>query len=254
MTDDIDISPGAKQNTLSGGSGNSPDVIPADRLSGMEAHAITPSCGEYAADRAGAGDPPLLSIEDTENDKISITTVLGDNSDAQSADYETDIHLTDDGTPNVAVGDDTAPPPASSVSDPGQPAKSVEVAALRAELEQLRGQIAARIETYERMAREYDEFREIFPGRDMSSLSEEVWEGVRQGLPLAAAYAYEEAKQKKRREIAAEVNRKNSNLSSGAIDGRGGGVFFSPGEVRAMSAAEVRSNYDKIIGSMKLWS
>ena len=100
---------------------------------------------------------------------------------------------------------------------------------------------------------EISEFSELYPDRVLTSLPNEVWEGVRAGLPLAASVAYCEAKQRRREAIAAEVNRRNSAASSGSVDGADV-EFYSPDEVRAMNAAQVRQNYSKILDSMKLWN
>ena len=80
-----------------------------------------------------------------------------------------------------------------------------------------------------------------------------MWDGVRSGLPLAASVAFYEAKQRRREAIAAEINQRNSEASSGSVDGADID-YYSPDEVRAMNAAQVRQNYSKILDSMKLWN
>ncbi len=132
--------------------------------------------------------------------------------------------------------------------------KAAEISDLRAEIERLRRQLDEQQKSFERMSREVAEFSELFPEKDLSSLPGEVWENVRRGMPLAAAYAYEAARRDKIARYAAEVNAKNRECSAGHIDGRGGTDYFSPAEVRSMSASEVRNNYTKILDSMKLWS
>lgn len=143
-----------------------------------------------------------------------------------------------------------------SESAPSQASEqsSNEMSELRAEVERLRAELNERLTAYERMTREYEEFREIYPDREASELSRQVWDDVRRGIPLAAAYAYEEAKARRREELAAEINRKNNAVSAGALHSGAGSDYFSPDEVRAMSAAEVRNNYEKIMASMKSWS
>ncbi len=167
---------------------------------------------------------------------------------------------TDDKSPEVEDEGGTEDEPEAgdeAGTDNGNPAQSQtpadpadELAILRAELEGLRSRLDEQNRYFERMSREIAEFTEVFPGEELGSLPGEVWESVRSGVPLAAAYAYDRARRKR----AAEINVKNSENSSGCLDGRGKTGFFTPNEVRSMSASEVRENYTKIIDSMKSWS
>ena len=140
------------------------------------------------------------------------------------------------------------------VTDPALPDYSAEIEGLKAEIGRLREELQSRRELDERLTAEYAEFCELYPGQSLSDLPECVWENVRRGMPLAAAFAYEEARRQRLEEKAAEINRRNTSLSSGSLDARCIPDHFSPAEVRAMSAAEVRANYAKIIESMKHWN
>lgn len=57
----------------------------------------------------------------------------------------------------------------------------------------------------------------------------------------------------KLRAKAEEVNRRNASLSAGRAGMNAAPEYYSPEEVRAMSAHEVRENYQKIRASMKRW-
>ena len=106
----------------------------------------------------------------------------------------------------------------------------------------------------ERADREYDEFRSLFPQMTLSELPDSVRDSVREGVPLLAAAALYELRRIRAAEAAAAANAANSELSF-ALEKRGDAdVFFSPEEVREMSASEVRSNYKKIIESMNHWN
>ena len=62
---------------------------------------------------------------------------------------------------------------------------------LRAEIEELRGEIARRDaieESNRRVMRECEEFKEYFPEIELSAVPDGVWESVKGGLPLAASY------------------------------------------------------------------
>ncbi len=133
-------------------------------------------------------------------------------------------------------------------------AESENIEALRAELEALKAEFEEKKRALEKMSREFGEFSEIFPTTDIKSLPDSVWEEVKAGIPLAAAYALYEKKCAIRAEAANNANLKNSALSSGAIGREVTENFYTPDEVRAMSRAEVKKNYSKIIESMKKWN
>lgn len=149
--------------------------------------------------------------------------------------------------------EDTAELPSESEQQPEADPGTDELAALRDEISSLRAELESRDRALSRMHDEISEFSELYPDRTLTSLPSEVWEGVRSGLPLAASVAFYEAKQRRREALAAEVNRRNSAASSGGIGGTNID-YYSPDEVRAMNAAQVRQNYSKILDSMKLWN
>lgn len=55
------------------------------------------------------------------------------------------------------------------------------------------------------------------------------------------------------RQKADEINRRNASCSAGRAGTNTAPEYFSPEEVRAMSAHEVRENYQRIRASMKRW-
>lgn len=128
-----------------------------------------------------------------------------------------------------------------------------ELSTLRQQLDELRERFEQQRTAMERMSRECDEFCELYPDRPLASLPREVWDSVRNGIPLAAAYAYAEARRTHALRMAEQTNDRNRASSSGDVSGRTRD-YFSPAEVRKMSATEVRTNYSKIMDSMKLWS
>ena len=159
---------------------------------------------------------------------------------------------------NVEASDsDTADAPSESVQpsemEPDHNSDTDELTALRDEISSLRAELESRDRALSRMHDEISEFSELYPDRVLTSLPSEVWDGVRSGLPLAASVAFYEAKQRRREAIAAEINQRNSEASSGSVDGADID-YYSPDEVRAMNAAQVRQNYSKILDSMKLWN
>lgn len=121
-----------------------------------------------------------------------------------------------------------------------------ELAALKADVEKERAQNS-------RMLAEYAEFSELFPDVSPDKIDDLVWESVKNGVPLAAAYALYDKKRSAEKRSAEAVNEKNSASAAGSVKGAGGDEYFSPAEVRAMSRGEVRANFDKIMSSMKKW-
>ena len=125
--------------------------------------------------------------------------------------------------------------------------------ALRAEVARLRAELELQRQLSARYARDCEEFRQLYPDVPLSALSESIWEEVRQGVPLPAAYALAERRRMRTQEIAQEANRLNRMRSAGPA-GQPPPSYFSPDEVRAMSAEEVRQNYRTILQSMQKWS
>ena len=124
---------------------------------------------------------------------------------------------------------------------------------LEGELSTLRAEMAEREAQNSRMLSEYEEFSELFPNVGLETLSDGVWESVKRGVPLAAAYALYDRKNEISALRARNANEKNRVSSAGAVTGGGGEEYYSPEEVRAMSKDEVSANFDKIMASMKKW-
>ena len=166
--------------------------------------------------------------------------------DPAPADLPTDAPATD------PAGNEPGEAPAVDPVDPApaasDPASDRELERLREELNGLREQITR----VERLGAEYAEFYELYPRVALSELPDSVWETVRRGVPLAAAYALEERKRARTAEVAREQNERNRARSSGSPDRAIAGEF-SAAEVRAMSPAEVRKNYRQILLSMQNW-
>ncbi|MBQ9760072.1 MAG: hypothetical protein IJW16_01855 [Clostridia bacterium] len=180
------------------------------------------------------GDPPDdvgdgLSAQPTEN---------GDRSEEEKAEP-------------LSAPDETDPS-ADPLDPPSDPA-SDRLEMLTRELADLRELLHERIDTHERIAAERAEFLALYPDVPLTSLPDSVWEDVRCGVPLAAAYALSERKAHLKALEADSQNRANSHRSVGAHS-TSGTDYFSPAEVRAMSAAEVSRNYSAIIRSMKKWN
>ena len=128
-----------------------------------------------------------------------------------------------------------------------------ELAYLKAELETLKKELAESRAFYSRLEGECAEFSELYPGVSLSSLPDSIWQSVKKGVPLAAVYALEVRKAELDTLRAQKINTLNRNMSSGALEGDSRSDYFTPDQVRAMSAAEVRANYTKIVNSMSKW-
>lgn len=124
-----------------------------------------------------------------------------------------------------------------------------ELAALRSEAEALRAELAAE----RRVSAELREFCALYPETPTEAIPDAVWEKVKGGIPLAAAYALHERRQLCARQAAEAAQADGRARSSGAVEGGAAEMPYTPAEVRAMSPAEVRRNYTAIIASMKRW-
>ena len=128
---------------------------------------------------------------------------------------------------------------------------------LRKEIECLRGELARRDaldESNKRMLRECEEFKEYSPDAELSSVPDEVWEKVKGGLPLSAAYALFVRKTEMQKSRVEQINRKNREMSAGSVRNGGDEGYYSPAEVKSMTPDQVRANYTDIIESMRHWN
>ena len=132
--------------------------------------------------------------------------------------------------------------------------ESSEIEMLKRELDTLRKELEEKKSAFERMSRDIGEFSELFPEKNINAIPDSVWESVKAGIPLAAAYALYERKNAIRSDMAKRANEENSARTTGSIGRDNTENFYTPDEVRAMSRAEVKHNYSKIIESMKKWN
>ena len=124
---------------------------------------------------------------------------------------------------------------------------------LEGEIALLEGELERKREETDRKAREYAEFKELFPHAEISELSPEVLAMVDSGVPISAAYALYEKRLSAKNAAAAAHNNATKQGGFGSV-GRGGEEeFYTPDEVRAMTQSEVKHNYQKILRSMKNW-
>ncbi len=151
-----------------------------------------------------------------------------------------------------AVSADPVQDPDPVASEPAQPSEEDRLEQLRGELNRLRSELAARDEMLTRIGTECEEFRQLYPERTLSDLSDSVWEDVRRGVPIAAAFALSERRRQLTEQKAMESNLANGRRSAGSVNGTEN-EYFSPAEVRAMSQTQVRENYQKIMRSMQKW-
>ena len=135
-----------------------------------------------------------------------------------------------------------------AASEPNGAEEADELSALRdalAEKEQLLADMTAKQERY---AAEFAEFRKEFPDVPLGRVTDAVWDEVKKGVPLCAAYALAEHRAAKAARMSGHEAGTWHSLSGGTDEG-----LFSPAEVRAMTQYEVRRNYDRILESMKRW-
>ena len=132
--------------------------------------------------------------------------------------------------------------------------KDTEIDSLRAEIEALRAELDAKKREGERLFSEIAELALTFPYITLNSITEEIWQSSKEGIPLAAAYALYEKKREAANGYAKEINKRNAQRSSGAVTNSGDSGYYTPAEVRKMSSDEVKKNYKFIIESMKKWN
>lgn len=143
--------------------------------------------------------------------------------------------------------------PLSPESEAKKQEPADEISALKEEIDRLRASLSQKEEEQKRVMAEMEEFSRLFPTTPIREVPESVWQDVEMGIPLSAAYALYEKKNRMDRLHAEEVNRLNAERSAGRAGLYTPSEYFSPDEVRTMSPAEVRQNFKKIRESMKRW-
>lgn len=166
---------------------------------------------------------------------------------------EAPLRGADEAITGVFADPDADPDPNCQNSDPTD--QKSELDELRGELMQLRQALDeshARLAQMEHIERQYTEFCTLYPNTPISTLSEEVWQGVANGNSLAAAFALAEHRRALSQKKASDSNAFNRSRSAGAVKSAEN-LEFSPAEVRAMTSEEVRANLSKIMRSMQKW-
>lgn len=128
------------------------------------------------------------------------------------------------------------------------------VESLSAEIEALKIELEEKKAESDRILRELAEFAAKYPKKTIDSISREVLDSVKEGMSLDSAYASYKKKKEADESVINEVNRINAERSTGAINSAADSGYYSPDEVRKMTAYEVKKNYNLIIESMKKWN
>ena len=142
-----------------------------------------------------------------------------------------------------------------SASESVEPTPSIDelnqtIASLKEELDTYKAEAARQ----EAIAAQINEFSELFPEIQVRSIPDEVWEDVKRGNTLAAAYSIYERRITEAARRIELINAKNAEKSAGAAGKSTPQEFFSADDVRKMSPSEVRANYAKIRKSMEKWN
>ena len=131
------------------------------------------------------------------------------------------------------------------------------VEALKKTVKELQDELAAYKSAaahQEAITKQINEFSELFPDVSVRTIPDEVWENVKQGNSLAAAYSVYERKISEAARRIEQINAQNAKKSAGAAGKNLNQEFFSADDVRKMSPSEVRANYAKIRRSMEKWN
>ena len=205
-----------------------------------------PSTCEDAVDAAfSAGDVGQCDdryAADTSDASLTASEPAAPQKDAQSV------------QDHLPVGDPLSDPDSDPDAAFALPAQE-QLGMLQCELKQLREELTAMKETREnfrRMTDELREFHDLYPEVSLKEIPDEVYDSMYAGIPPAAGYALYLKREREKQKEADRINGANLRRSSGSLVAADAD-YYSPGEVRAMSQAEVRKNYQKIMQSMQKW-
>lgn len=167
---------------------------------------------------------------------------------------EREVHAENCDTDNIETTVNNSAESAQTDTDALRDDTVAELESLREQVSELKTLLARKQEEAEKIAKQLGDFYSLFPDTPVDTLPDEVWEDVKRGNSLAAAYAIYHRKLTIRAEEIKRINQKNAALSSGKAGTDASKEFYTPDEVRAMSKEEVKENYSKIIRSMKKWN
>jgi len=120
----------------------------------------------------------------------------------------------------------------------------------KAELERMKEEKLLR----EKIARDIEELEYLFPGIDLESIPEQVWQRVQEGESLAGSFSIYMIRRMKKQESADAANKRNTQSAPPDIKGeKGASDYYSRDAVRNMNEDQVRRNYHAIIKSMENW-
>jgi uncharacterized small protein (DUF1192 family) len=143
--------------------------------------------------------------------------------------------------------------PQSTENEPSEPTVAElneRIASLTKELEAYK----QAKERQDRISEQLNEFSELFPEVSVRNIPDDVWEDVKRGNSLAAAYSIYERRITEAARRIERINAQNAERSAGVAGKNLTEEFFSADDVRKMSPSEVRANYAKIRRSMEKWN
>ncbi len=224
-----------------------PEALPERRPEDPPAPCGTPAAPEPAA----ASEPAAVPAPDD----VGASGAPAAGGASAEAESPAGTESPADAAEAPAAGQGSVPPPPAPAGGEALTAAEAPAdrAALLAELARLRQELELRRQASARLEQDCGEFLRLYPEVPLSEVPEEIWDEARRGVPLAAAYARAERRRTRTEELARQANARNRTCSAGPA-GQTAPSYFSPDEVRAMSAAEVRQNYRTILQSMRKWS
>ncbi len=109
-------------------------------------------------------------------------------------------------------------------------------------------------EDSDKLKQDINELLELFPKLKANAVPDEVWDRVREGDSLCAAYCLWVVKNAKEQLRIRDVNDKRSHAAPPPVADKGEGEeFFTRDTVKNMSPQQVRKNFKAILNSMDRW-
>lgn len=145
--------------------------------------------------------------------------------------------------------DGVSPDVEEELESESEPDTAENIEILRAEIAALEAELESKKLERERLLEEIIEFSER-----LGNIPKEVWEKVRSGMSLEAAYALYEKMRELEENRKKEINERNAYRSSGTMKNSADSGYFTYSEVKDMTPAEVKKNFKMIKESMKKWN
>ena len=103
------------------------------------------------------------------------------------------------------------------------------------------------------LAEQIQKFRKVFPDVKSDGIPQEVWDDIKDGIPLPYAYALYLAATQGNKKYAEGINAKNNGMAPPPVNAHDDEGELTMEQVEAMSPEAIKRSFPKILRSLNKW-